>query len=140
MLQIFNVKAMFLKFYLCCLFVLPLHKSQSPYTQTGKASYYSGALEGKPTASGELYNGKNYTAAHKSLPFGTIVHVTNLHNGKEVTVRINDRGPFSRNRIIDLSYEAAKTLEMTKKGVVKVVMVVVAPAPGYTVADSVTVE
>jgi len=104
------------------------------------ASYYSNALEGNPTASGEAYDSKNYTAAHKSLPYGTIVNVMNLDNGKEVRVKINDRGPFSQNRIIDLSYAAAKTLEMTRKGLVKVRIVVIEPASGYSVADSVTIK
>lgn len=115
----------------------PCHDDQMAYSQTGKASFYSNALEGKPTASGELYHGKSFTAAHKTLPFGTIVNVTNLGNDKEVQVRINDRGPFLPNRIIDLSYEAAKALEMTEKGIVKVKIVVVQPAEGYSAADSV---
>ena len=134
---------MFLKlsFYSLLLsLLLPLHKNQMPYSQTGKASYYSSAFEGRPTASGELYRSKEYTAAHKTLPFGTIVNVTNLDNGKEVQVKINDRGPFPPKRIIDLSYEAAKTLEMTKKGIVKVRVVVIEPATGYTVADSVVIK
>lgn len=132
---------MFLKLciYFSLLFYLifPHHNDQMAYSQTGKASFYSSALEGKPTASGELYDGKSFTAAHKTLPFGTIVKVTNLDNDKEVQVRINDRGPFSPNRIIDLSYEAAITLEMTTKGIVKVKIVVVNPASGYTAVDSV---
>lgn len=132
---------MFLR--LCIYFLLlffmasPCHDDQMAYSQTGKASFYSNALEGKPTASGELYHGKSFTAAHKTLPFGTIVNVTNLGNDKEVQVRINDRGPFLPNRIIDLSYEAAKALEMTEKGIVKVKIVVVQPAEGYSAADSV---
>ncbi len=127
---------LFLLFYI----FFPLHKDQSAYTQIGMASYYSNALEGNPTASGEAYDSKNYTAAHKSLPFGTIVNVMNLDNGKEVRVKINDRGPFSQNRIIDLSYAAAKTLEMTRKGLVEVRIVVIEPASGYSVGDSVTIK
>lgn len=128
--------------YALLLYSIPIShcEEQTPYTQTGKASYYSSALEGKLTASGESYDSKSCTAAHKTLPFGTIVHVINLENGKAVKVRINDRGPFAPNRIIDLSYEAAKTLEMTTKGLVKVRMVVVSPAAGYSVADSITIK
>ncbi len=72
----------------------------------GHASYYADALRGKKTASGARYDPKKYTAAHKSLPFGTVVRVTNEANGKSVLVTINDRGPFTKNRDIDLSRQA----------------------------------
>lgn len=127
-------------FLLSALLVFQKDLTIAPYSQTGKASYYSSVLEGKPTASGEPYNGKSYTAAHKTLPFGTMVNVTNLENGKEVIVKINDRGPFTGKRIIDLSYEAAKALAMRRKGVAKVRIVVVEPATGYTVADSIAIK
>jgi rare lipoprotein A len=87
----------------------------------GYASYYR---SGHRTASGERFNPKDYTAAHRSLPFGTKVLVTNLANGKSVIVRINDRGPFSRNRIIDLSLAAAQLVGITGSGVGKVKIVV----------------
>lgn len=88
---------------------------------TGKAVYYSSSYNGRKTASGEIYNETKMTAAHRTLPFGTIVRVTNLANGKSVVVRINDRGPFGRKeRIIDLSLAAARKLEMVKAGVVNV--------------------
>lgn len=89
-------------------------------TRTGKASYYSDGLSGSKTANGERYKPTEYTAAHKKLPFGTKVTVTNTSNGKSVTVRINDRGPFVAGRIIDLSKVAAKDLGMINAGVVKV--------------------
>jgi rare lipoprotein A len=89
-------------------------------SETGMASYYSTAFHGKPTASGERFDMHALTAAHKTLPFQTIVRVTNLSNKKTVEVRINDRGPFAKGRIIDLSYEAAKRIDMIQAGVAKV--------------------
>lgn len=86
----------------------------------GLASYYSDALEGRSTASGEPYQKALFTAAHRTLPFGTRVKVTNQENDKTVVVRINDRGPFVQGRIIDVSRAAAEVLGMMKKGVVKV--------------------
>jgi rare lipoprotein A len=84
--------------------------------QTGVASWYGEEFHGKPTSNKELYNMYDMTAAHKTLPFNSYVMVTNLNNGKSVTVRINDRGPFVKNRIIDLSYAAAKMLDMIEPG------------------------
>lgn len=85
-------------------------------TQQGQAAYYSDAYQGKRTANGERYDRNALTAAHRSLPFGTRVNVTNLDNGRDVTVRINDRGPFTRGRIIDLSRRAAQQLGMIRSG------------------------
>jgi rare lipoprotein A len=93
--------------------------SSKPY-QVGKASWYGGLFQGKETASGEDYNMYDFTAAHRELPLGTLVRVTNLKNHKVVIVRINDRGPVTPGRIIDLSYNAAKRLEISGKGVQKV--------------------
>jgi len=78
--------------------------------QTGLASWYGAKHHGKRTASGEVFNQKKFTAAHPTLPWGSMVKVTNLSNGKSVTVRINDRGPFVKDRIIDLSRAAAMAL------------------------------
>ncbi len=85
----------------------------------GKASYYFGRWIGRKTANGEIYRAADVTAAHKTLPFHTMVRVTNLKNGKSVIVRIN-RGPYVKGRIIDLSLVAAQRIEMTKAGVVPV--------------------
>lgn len=87
---------------------------------TGKASYYYGHWIGHITANGEIYHAGDVTAAHKSLPFNTMVRVTNLKNGKSVIVRINNRGPYVKGRILDLSLVAARQIEMTEAGVVPV--------------------
>ncbi|UTC90939.1 septal ring lytic transglycosylase RlpA family protein [Treponema denticola] len=84
------------------------------------ASYYGEAFNGRPTANGEIFDMNAYTAAHKTLPFGTLVEVTNLENGRKVIVRINDRGPFVGNREIDVSKAAAAALDMLAYGVVRV--------------------
>ncbi|MFV3307317.1 septal ring lytic transglycosylase RlpA family protein [Pseudomonas sp. NY15181] len=86
------------------------------YRAEGTASYYGKAHHGKRTASGERFNLNALTAAHRTLPFGTRVKVTNLNNGRSVVVRINDRGPFGRGRIIDLSRAAAEQLNMLRTG------------------------
>ncbi|MFS2127254.1 septal ring lytic transglycosylase RlpA family protein [Pseudomonas sp. Pseusp97] len=86
------------------------------YRAEGTASYYGKAHHGKRTASGERFNQNALTAAHRTLPFGTRVKVTNLDNGRSVVVRINDRGPFGRGRIIDLSRAAAEQLNMLRSG------------------------
>lgn len=82
------------------------------YSETGYASWYGPGFNGRRTASGEVFNTNNLTAAHKYLPFNTLLKVTNLDNGKFTVVRINDRGPYVHGRIIDLSYAAKKELEM----------------------------
>jgi rare lipoprotein A len=86
-------------------------------SSTGWASYYK---MGKWTASGERYNPNGLTAAHRTLPFGTKVLVTNPGNGKSVIVRINDRGPFSKKRVLDLSFGAAKIVGLVRAGVAKI--------------------
>lgn len=86
-------------------------------TQTGKASYYANKFNGRKTASGAKFRNSKLTAAHKTLPFGTKVKVTNIKNGKSVKVKINDRGPFVPGRIIDLSRKAARKIDMVDEGV-----------------------
>lgn len=87
---------------------------------TGVASYYGPGFHGKKTANGERFNMNALTAAHRTLPFGTRVRVTNLDNGRSVVVRINDRGPFAKGRIIDLSKVAAKRIGMIQSGTARV--------------------
>jgi rare lipoprotein A len=93
--------------------------------QTGTASWYGAEYHGRPTASGELFDRNAMTAAHKELPFQTWVEVTNLENGRKVTVRINDRGPFVEGRIIDLSEKAAEELGMKLAGIAEVSLKIV---------------
>ncbi|NWB98906.1 septal ring lytic transglycosylase RlpA family protein [Pseudomonas gingeri] len=90
------------------------------YDETGMASYYGAQHQGKRTASGEPFDQHAMTAAHRQLPFGTRVKVTNLANDKSVIVRINDRGPHTRGRLIDLSREAAAQLGMLQNGTARV--------------------
>lgn len=97
----------------------PLH-DKGRFSQQGKASFYARMHHGQRTANGESHDQNALVAAHRSLPFGTQVKVTNLGNGKQVTVRINDRGPFVRGRIIDLSRAAADRIGMIDQGVVRV--------------------
>ena len=91
-----------------------------PKTQIGIASYYGKKFHKKRTANGEIFNMYKVSAAHKSYPLGTKVRVTNLENGKSIKLVINDRGPFVRGRIIDLSYKAARKLDFVNQGTVKV--------------------
>ena len=86
----------------------------------GAASYYADRYHGRPTASGEIFDVDALTAAHRTLPFGTRVRVTNLHNDRSVVVRVNDRGPFVAGRVIDLSPAAARRIDMIHAGVVPV--------------------
>ena len=88
--------------------------------EEGLASWYGARFQGRPTASGELFDPTQFTAAHRSLPFGTIVEVTHLENSRTVQVRINDRGPFVAGRILDLSHAAAEALAMLSQGVAPV--------------------
>lgn len=96
-------------------------------TQRGLASYYSVRTNGRTTASGVPLSDSANTAAHRSLPFGTLVRVTNMKNGRSQVVRITDRGPFIRGRIIDVSAKTAKELDMVRSGVVPVVIEVLQP-------------
>ena len=100
---------------LCCCSL-----SVDAQTLTGKASFYGKMFHGRKTASGKVYDMYKYTCAHKTLPFGTMLKVTNKTNGKTVTVEVTDRGPYVKGRIIDLSVAAAMDLDMMKAGVVAV--------------------
>lgn len=91
-----------------------------PKTQIGIASYYGKKFHKKRTANGEIFNMYKVSAAHKSYPLGTKVRVTNLENGKSIKLIINDRGPFVKGRIIDLSYKAARKLDFVNQGTTKV--------------------
>jgi rare lipoprotein A len=97
----------------------------------GIASWYGPGFHGRRTANGETYDQDELTAAHRSLPFNTLVRVENIRNGKSVVVRINDRGPFVGNRIIDLSHKAARNLEMIGAGTADVRLTIINPDPEY---------
>jgi rare lipoprotein A len=99
-------------------------------TQTGKASFYADKFDGHPTASGEKYRHSKLTGAHKSLPFGTKVKVTNLSNNQTVEVVINDRGPYVDGRIIDVSKSAAEQLGFVNQGITEVKLEVIDPGDG----------
>ncbi|WP_260581540.1 septal ring lytic transglycosylase RlpA family protein [Sphingopyxis sp. PET50] len=86
----------------------------------GMASYYGNELAGNRTASGERFDPRAMTAAHRTLPFGSLVRVTNVSNGDSVVVRVNDRGPFGRGRVIDISHAAAKEIGMHRSGTARV--------------------
>jgi rare lipoprotein A len=96
-------------------------------TQEGLGTWYGGSLHGRPTASGERFDKNALTAAHRTLPMGTRVRVTNKRNGKSVVLRINDRGPYGKGRVIDVSEAAARRLDMIDAGVVPVRIEVLPP-------------
>lgn len=97
--------------------------SAKGYREKGVASWYGKKFHGRKTANGETYNMYGDTAAHKTLPMGTMLLVTNLENNKNIVVRVNDRGPFVKNRIIDLTYNGAKSLGMINNGTARVEIV-----------------
>ncbi len=102
-------------------------KDSKGFSQEGIASWYGKRFHGEFTSNREHFNMYSLTAAHKTLPFNSLVRVTHLENGKEVVVRINDRGPFVKNRIIDLSYKAAKILGLANEGIAKVRLSIIEP-------------
>lgn len=102
---------------------------KQPPSQTGNASWYGKAFHGRMTANGELFDMNHLTAAHKTMPLPSYARVTNSANGRSVVVRVNDRGPFSNNRVIDLSKRAAEVLDYISAGTAKVKVEYVGPAP-----------
>jgi rare lipoprotein A len=108
------------------------------WAESGVASWYGVPYDGRKTSSGEIFDMRALTAAHRTLPFDTWVEVTNLTNGKQVTVRVNDRGPFVGGRIIDLSMAAADRIGMVRAGIAQVKLKVVrAPEDGEKISGSV---
>ena len=117
----FSSKIIFMSKNIILSFLILLLLNSCGYTtRKGIASYYADFYEGRTTANGEIYRQNKITAAHKTLPFGTKVKVTNLANNKTVVVRINDRGPYIKGRIIDLTKAAAKEIDMIGAGISKV--------------------
>jgi rare lipoprotein A len=111
--------------------------SKSTAYQIGNASWYGKSFHGRTTASGEDFDMFELTAAHRQLPLGTLIKVTNLHNGKWLIVRVNDRGPFVKNRILDLSYGAARMLDF-HRGIERVRLDLVEPETVATAKENVT--
>lgn len=122
-----------MKRYSLLLVLIGLALSSLAQRQQGKASFYADKFEGRPTASGEKYKHSKLTAAHKTLPFGTRVRVTNLANQKQVEVVINDRGPYVDDRIIDLSKSAAESLGFVQQGLADVSVEVLDAGDGKSV-------
>lgn len=116
-------------------YYVTLNKADSlKLVQTGTASYYGGKFHGRKTASGEIFDKNAYTAAHKSLALGSYALVTHLRSGKQIIVRINDRGPFVKDRILDLSVASAKALNIIHSGLGKVkIEAIQVDAQGYLV-------
>lgn len=107
----------------------PAHKPRKHrWYQLGMASWYGSAFQGRTTASGEDFDMNDLTAAHRHLPLGTLLRVTNLRNNRNVIVRVNDRGPVPEDRIIDLSYAAAQRLSFEERGLAQVKLEVLPPA------------
>lgn len=107
-------------FVVLCFFSAVTVFGQDVFTQTGKASFYANKFEGRTTSNGEIFKQSELTAAHLTLPFNTMLRVTNLENNKSIDVRVNDRGSFVKGRIIDLSLEGAKQLGFVDKGLANV--------------------
>ena len=117
--DIYDMKKNFIFIFFITAFLVPYHllaQETGIFRQEGIASWYGREFDGRPTASGELFDSSKLTAAHPNLPFGTMLIVTNQHNEKKVTVRVNDRGPFVAARIIDISRAAAEQLDMIATG------------------------
>lgn len=112
-----------LRIIILCFAMTALFAQAENEVMRGKASYYGSKFHGRLTASGEVFDQNEMTCAHRTLPFGTMLKVKNLTNGKEVIVEVNDRGPFCEGRIVDLSRAAAEKIGMINKGVVKVEVV-----------------
>jgi rare lipoprotein A len=108
----------------------PVTPAAIGWTETGTASWYGVPYDGRKTSSGEVFDMRAMTAAHRTLPFNTWLEVTNLTNGKQVSVRVTDRGPFVDGRIIDLSMGAAERIDMVRAGIAKVKLKVIRAPEG----------
>lgn len=116
--------------------VPPVRPAKIGLTETGDATWYGVPYHGRRAASGEIFDMEKLTAAHRTLPFQTWVEVTNLGNGKQVDVRITDRGPFVDGRIIDLSLAAAREIDLVRSGVARVRLRVIEPPPNATTSSA----
>lgn len=118
------------------LFPVVSYVSAQEFRQYGNASWYGSDFHGRPTASGESYDMHEFTGAHRDLPFGTVIKVKNLRNGREVVVRVNDRGPYIKSRIVDLSRAAASMLGIVSRGTARVSIEVISFPDGSTPGSS----
>lgn len=118
--RVFMLTAVAMSLLIFALPVFASAKAAPGSVQSGIASYYHDSLHGNKTASGQVYDKNRVSAAHKTLPLGTKVKVTDVTTGRSIVVRINDRGPFVKGRIIDLSRRAAAELKMIKRGIARV--------------------
>lgn len=125
-------KYLIMRFLILSFFGALIFYQTAGQVQTGKASFYADKFEGTPTASGQKYHPNKFTAAHKTLPFGTRVRVTNLANNESVEVEINDRGPYVETRILDLSRAAAEKLGFINQGLADIRLEVIDPGDGKT--------
>lgn len=109
-----------------------VHEHRQHWFQFGRASWYGHALQGMPTATGEAYDMNAMTCAHRTLPLGSLIRVTNLRNHRSLVLRVNDRGPMVETRVVDLSYAAAKRLGFSGRGIAKVRIDLVDAKPSTT--------
>jgi len=116
----------------------PVHEHRQHWFQFGRASWYGHALQGLPTATGEAYDMNAMTCAHRTLPLGSLVRVTNLRNHRSLVLRVNDRGPMVETRVVDLSYAAAKRLGFMGRGTAKVRIDLVDAKPSTTEVAALT--
>ena len=133
--DIYVMKKLYLVFFVLTALFVPYYltaQTAENFRQEGIASWYGREFEGRPTASGEIFDSSKLTAAHPTLPFGTWLLVTNLHNNKNITVRVNDRGPFVAARIIDVSRAAAEQLDMIATGTAPVLIESITVAAVYS--------
>jgi len=133
--DIYVMKKLYLVFFVLTALFVPYYltaQALENFRQEGIASWYGREFEGRPTASGEIFDSSKLTAAHPTLPFGTWLLVTNLHNNKNITVRVNDRGPFVAARIIDVSRAAAEQLDMIATGTAPVLIESITVAAVYS--------
>jgi rare lipoprotein A len=115
-----------------------VHEHRQHWFQFGRASWYGHALQGLPTATGEAYDMNAMTCAHRTLPLGSLIRVTNLRNHRSLVLRVNDRGPMIETRVVDLSYAAAKRLGFSARGTVKVRIDLVDAKPSTTEVAALT--
>lgn len=118
------------------LIIIALTKISAQTVETGKATYYADRMHGRPTSSGTRYHRDSFYCAHRTLPFGTLVRVTDTNTGKSVIVKVIDRGPFGKGKVVDLSKAAARELGMLSKGVIRIELEVVNDSISATLSES----